>query len=927
MSQVQSSGLADLEKELICSICTELLYQPLTLLDCLHTFCGSCVKEWFSAQGSRRSRASPRFTCPACRAEVRETRPNATVTTLLDMVLTAHPDRARAADEKAEIATKYTHGESVFPALPSGGESAEEDGVEDGRILAEVRELSLRESRAQARRETRRTGQSSRTRERSTNTERPAEDGRSRRRRDDDTTQQHHTSRPDDSDRTRRVEHQSSLRSLLSLSSDVETMEEEILRQILEDGLLDNINLDNLGPRQEEELSERIADAYRRKHMQRSQPRQRQEQGPEQRPEADGATRTHVRSESAHRTAEPTAATRAHSARRPPVSRPHLFDSPPTRPSTAGHQRHSSEQVSGRPRTSPVRTNQASASDEAIRPAARFSGDLITDRHISQAGRLRSESASARPRRATESEQNIPRAWAAGGRDRSSSRPSTSQSATNFPTSGAALSNFSRHLPPTDHTTPSLSSPLVPIRSDRRTRPSPSRSNVPVPPIIQFTEPSISCDRCGKDNIQYNLHKKCPSCKEGNFHLCLRCYRLGRGCLRWNGFGASALTTFQQIILSSTRRSVQVRDPGHVLLWFRYQRPAETAHRTMSRERQMTDENPVRRLQSGLFCDSCQSWANDCFWKCNQCNEGDWGFCNFCVNQGRCCTHALLPIRRMTHCPPSSALPTISPPAESNTIPTSSDTESFKILSFSTNCDICTYPIPASNTRYHCLECNSGDYDVCTNCYLKLVATGKINKENGHNGWRRCLAGHRMIVVGFEDHEEGQRRVIIRDLVGGRALNEQHVIQSQIQSPTSSLASGGLVASPELGTGDWTWKDGPERRKKASRLRGGPAPTNSITGGTTSASDPSHPSLSSATATPMIPPFRRFPPDGGVGLIVRALWSWYPEEEVRDELVFPRGAHITESENINDDWFWGCYAGRTGLFPGSHVEFVREVHR
>ncbi|EKV06432.1 hypothetical protein PDIG_69450 [Penicillium digitatum PHI26] len=281
----------------------------------------------------------------------------------------------------------------------------------------------------------------------------------------------------------------------------------------------------------------------------------------------------------------------------------------------------------------------------------------------------------------------------------------------------------------------------------------------------------------------------------------------------------------------------------------------------------------------------------------------------------------------MTHCPPSSALPTISPPAESNTIPTSSDTESFKILSFSTNCDICTYPIPASNTRYHCLECNSGDYDVCTNCYLKLVATGKINKENGHNGWRRCLAGHRMIVVGFEDHEEGQRRVIIRDLVGGRALNEQHVIQSQIQSPTSSLASGGLVASPELGTGDWTWKDGPERRKKASRLRGGPAPTNSITGGTTSASDPSHPSLSSATATPMIPPFRRFPPDGGVGLIVRALWSWYPEEEVRDELVFPRGAHITESENINDDWFWGCYAGRTGLFPGSHVEFVREVHR
>ncbi|OQD99038.1 hypothetical protein PENVUL_c066G03972 [Penicillium vulpinum] len=914
MSQIQSPGFAELEKELIC---TELLYQPLTLLDCLHTFCGSCVKEWFSAQGARRHRTSPRFTCPSCRAEVRDTRPNATVTTLLDMVLGAHPDRARAADEKAEIATRYTQGESVFPTLPSGGESGEDDGEDDRHLLEEVRELSLRESRAQARREARRTGQSSRTRERSSNTERPAEEGRSRRRRDDDTTRQQRTLRPDDSERTRRIEHQSSLRSLLSLSSDAETMEEEILRQILEDGLLDNINLDNLGPRQEEELSERIADAYRRRHMQRSQSRQRQEQGREQRQEPNGSARTHARSESVHRTAEPTATTREHNVRRPPISRPHLFDSAPTRPS-AGHRRRNSEQVGGRRRSSPVRANQASASDEAIRPAVRSASDLTT-------GRLRSESSSARPRRATESEHNLFSPSMAGERERSSSRQARGHSATNSPT-GAVSSNTSRHSPHTDLNLPSLSSPLVPGRSDRRSRPSSSRSNVPASPTVQFPEPSISCDRCGKDNIQYTLHKKCTSCKEGNFHLCLRCYRSGRGCLRWSGFAASAHTTFQRIISSSTRRPLQINDTGHLLMWFKYQRPSETAHQTVSGERQMTSDNPARRLQSGLFCDTCQSSANDCFWECSQCNEGDWGFCNSCVNQGRCCTHALLPIRRITHGPPPSSSSTTPPPAESNT---PSEIESFKILSFSTNCDICTYPIPASNTRYHCLECNGGDYDVCTNCYLKLVATGKINKENGHNGWRRCLASHRMIVVGFEDHEEGQRRVVVRDLVGGRALKDEHVAQSQLQSQTSSPVTGGAVTSPELGTGDWSWKDGPERRKKASRLRGGPALTNDTSRSTVSASDPSNPALSGASGTPVqgIPPFRRFPPDGGVGLVVHALWSWYPEEDVEDELVFPRGAHITESENINDDWFWGCYAGRTGLFPGSHVEFVREVHR
>ncbi|OQE47172.1 hypothetical protein PENCOP_c001G07935 [Penicillium coprophilum] len=923
MSQAQTSGLADLEKELIC---TELLYQPLTLLDCLHTFCGSCVKEWFSAQGSRRPRASPRFTCPSCRAEVRDTRPNATVTTLLDMVLTAHPDRARATDEKVEIATRYTHGESVFPAPSSGGESAEDEGEDDRRLLEDVRELSIRESRSQARREARRMGQSSRTRERSSHTERPADDGRSRRRRDDDTTRQQRSLRPDDSARSRRVEHQSSLRSLLSLSSDAETMEEEILRQILEDGLLDNINLDNLGPRQEEELSERIADAYRRRHMQRSQSRQPQEQGREPRQEADGSTRTHARSESAHRTAEPAAAIRELNVRRPPVSRPHLFDSAPTRPSI-GHQRRNSEQVGGRRRTSPIRTNQGSASDEAIRPAIRSSSDITADRRVSQAGRLRSESSSARPRRATESEQNLSSTLVAGGRERSSSRQTRSQSATNSPTSGGVISTASRHQTHTDHTLTSLSSPLVPIRSERRTRPSSSRSNVPASPTVQFPEPSISCDRCGKGNIQYHLHKRCTSCKEGNFHLCLQCYRLGRGCLRWIGFGASADTTFQRIISSSSRRPIQINDSGHILLWFKYQRPPETAHQDMSGERQMTSDNPVRRLRSGLFCDTCQSSANDCFWKCNQCNEGDWGFCNSCVNQGRCCTHTLLPIRRITHSPPPSAPSTTPPPAESNTPLRPSEIESFKILSFSTNCDICTYPIPASNTRYHCLECNGGDYDVCTNCYLKLVATGKINKENGHNGWRRCLAGHRMIVVGFEDHEEGQRRVIVRDLVGGRALRDEHVAQSQSQN--SSPATGGPVASPEFGTGDWSWKDGPERRKKASRLRAGPAFTNDTSRFSVSASDLPNPPNSSAAATPIqgVPPFRRFPPNGGVGLIVHALWSWYPEQEVSDELVFPRGAHITEAENINDDWFWGCYAGRTGLFPGSHVEFVREVLR
>jgi len=116
----------NLEKELTCSICTDILYQPLTLLDCLHTFCGGCIKEWFHAQNA----AKPVFerntkqegylpvityTCPSCRAEVRDTRGNATITTLLEMYLKIHPEQDKSEEEKKELDAIYRRGDSVLP--------------------------------------------------------------------------------------------------------------------------------------------------------------------------------------------------------------------------------------------------------------------------------------------------------------------------------------------------------------------------------------------------------------------------------------------------------------------------------------------------------------------------------------------------------------------------------------------------------------------------------------------------------------------------------------------------------------------------------------------------------------------------------------------------------------------------------------------
>ncbi|KAJ6108154.1 hypothetical protein N7523_009477 [Penicillium sp. IBT 18751x] len=606
MSEVQGTGLAGLEKELGCSICTELLYQPLTLLDCLHTFCGSCLKEWFSAQGSRRrhSSSAPRFTCPSCRAEVRETRPNATVTTLLDMVLRAHPDRDRSAEEKDEIAQRYKPGDSVTP-LPQPDEDSEDD-EEDRRVLEEVRELSLRENRAQGRRESRRAAQPERTRERSNNPERHADDARSQRRREDA------------SERSRRVEHQSSLRSLLSMS-ETQSIEEEILQQIIEEGLLDDIDLDNVDPTQEEELTERIAEAYRRRHMR--QPHPRQEQRHRQSPER--SARGHSRSQSAQRPTETSTTNRDNNDRRPPISRPHLLDSSTASP--LQHRRRNSEQASGPRRTSPVRVNQGSTSEDAIRPAARSSSDMTAERsRSSQNGRARASSSSNRPRRATESNPNISDVWMGAGRERGSSRHMMSQSTTISPNlvSSPTVTHSSITA---ESAVPTLSSPLVPPRSERRNRPSSSRSSAPASHILQYAEPAISCDSCGKMNIQYDLHMRCLKCKDGNYHLCLRCYRSGKGCPSWAGFRTSAQKTFDRILASSNHRSVQSHESRHILISMKYARPPETARVTTSEDRQVTTDNPTRRLETGFFCAICQSSANDCFWKCGQCNEGDWG--------------------------------------------------------------------------------------------------------------------------------------------------------------------------------------------------------------------------------------------------------------------------------------------------------------
>ncbi|KAL8708474.1 MAG: hypothetical protein Q9220_006631 [cf. Caloplaca sp. 1 TL-2023] len=660
------SGLLDLEKELTCSICTEILYRPLTLLDCLHTFCGACLKEWFSWQASQASASKPNpFNCPSCRASVRETRPNATVTTLLDMYQKANPGRGRSQEEKDDLKQKYTPGEQVL--LDVAVQKADSD---DERMLAEVREMSLREVGVRA------PGSYERgTRHRATEHHR---DHRNEARRP-----QVATERATPGTRSRRqIGHQSSLRSLMSNSEiDSSDMEEEILR-LVDEGWLDGIDLNSLDTSQVDELSE---------------------------------------------------------------------------------------------------------------------------------------------------------------------------------------------------------------------------------------QPSIACERCKRKDIQYELHWNCSRCQNGKYNICLQCYRQGRGCLHWYGFGYAALQRYQRYAKDSPKR--QDLSPPHMLIGHQYERsePEPVQSPSLISKPTVTTQDPASRLQSGAFCASCFSHANTCYWKCSSCNDGEWGFCNRCVNQGRCCTHPLLPVAHKSTISETGTTTTTTTPHPSHLEegggltsftpilgPRSQSSSHFLGLSppnhylpltLSTQCDVCKYPIQPSTTRFHCPQCKDGDYNICAASYMKLISSGRISADDGDKGWRKCERGHRMIVVGFEDISVGQRRVVVKDLVGGLGL-------SKVEGDDGSTVQ------------KWIWQDGQQQQSTIA----------STTGTDQHNTDPTTTTTPSSSSTPRL--LRTFPPSGGSGLRALALWSYWPRDDASDELPFPRGAEILEVENINGDWFLGTYTGRRGLFPGPYVRVL-----
>ncbi|CAF9927056.1 MAG: hypothetical protein GOMPHAMPRED_004303 [Gomphillus americanus] len=559
MAEQLQPKAVDLENELTCAVCTEILYQPLTLLDCLHTFCGSCLKIWFQAASSR---GNP-HTCPACRNVVRATSSDAKINTLLDMYLQLNPDKAKSEEERKEIASRYTKGENVLPKRSE--RRRDEPSNSDRRMVDELQEMSLRDSHSRDYRQGYERGVRHRQR------------SRERRRAEQGTR-----TAAENNAQARHIERQSSLRSVISTEElDSNAMVDEILRQISEEGLLEGIDI--FDPAQQDELVQRISEAYRRRvNGERRPPANRTSESQNDSSLSVPGSRTRARSSrsrssnrspsttsvssrspgdgsSARRHARSTSATEEGHTSHPPVSRPHLLDTDtaiqPSRPRRSNESRR--------------HTSSAAERASAPRQASRSATDLSTYSNTSMSPTSRPIEINSRrntePRNLTQAEGEGLGITDTGvqPRSRNSNPTSTSQRA-----SDTSPRRSSGQRPPNIEITRSQhsSAPTTP-RLTTSTQVQRPPQTVPDSSVVEpsqssrskmYREVSVNCDRCGKEHIEYELHEHCSICQEGSYNICHECYRQGKGCLHWFGFGDLAWYQFRQ--------SVSQQDPPHALV-------------------------------------------------------------------------------------------------------------------------------------------------------------------------------------------------------------------------------------------------------------------------------------------------------------------------------------------------------------------------
>eukprot|EP00742_Colponemidia_sp_Colp-10_P004278 GILJ01004563.1.p1 GENE.GILJ01004563.1~~GILJ01004563.1.p1 ORF type:complete len:508 (+),score=59.34 GILJ01004563.1:89-1525(+) len=110
-----------LSDDLMCGICREILHDCVSLVPCLHNFCGACLSDW----------AKSNTQCPSCRVTVREVRKNHTLSNVIGSLLIAHPDQRRHADDIADMNQRNRIKSDTMLMRDLTSDGHDSDGSED----------------------------------------------------------------------------------------------------------------------------------------------------------------------------------------------------------------------------------------------------------------------------------------------------------------------------------------------------------------------------------------------------------------------------------------------------------------------------------------------------------------------------------------------------------------------------------------------------------------------------------------------------------------------------------------------------------------------------------------------------------------------------------------------------------------------------
>jgi E3 ubiquitin-protein ligase CHFR len=79
--------------ELTCAICQDILFETVSVLPCLHSFCGACFTEW----------SKQALMCPTCRVRVDAAQKNRLLENLIAIYLSENPSKRRSEEELARM--------------------------------------------------------------------------------------------------------------------------------------------------------------------------------------------------------------------------------------------------------------------------------------------------------------------------------------------------------------------------------------------------------------------------------------------------------------------------------------------------------------------------------------------------------------------------------------------------------------------------------------------------------------------------------------------------------------------------------------------------------------------------------------------------------------------------------------------------------